>query len=443
MVCPCILISIINYLCRVMKKRLPLFLIAIAAVVACSPSSADKTEVKEQQESLEFSVPDTPPQMTKSQISMSDAVLGFGFDTFSKLIAGKSGENALFSPLSLSLSLSLCDLGAAGETEKQLSALLGFSDYSSKEIASYYKTVVGRLLTIDNKVKFGSANGMWIDNGFPVLKSFTNDAVQYFNAQAFNADFSNGESLLKAINDWCKEKTEGLVPEMLKEAPFPPLVIANALYYKAEWGMEFDKEFKEMPFHGVFADAKASFFGKKALFIYNDFNNIQLLSIPYGNGSYDLVVALPASGSTTADALKALGSTEGREFLAEFGISGNGLNGELVEVLLPKFEIKSRYEDVADVLQALGATTPFSAKDADFSNISEKRVYIDRIIQEAVVNVDEKGTEAAAVTLNLMAYSAGPGSEPPVKQFIADRPFVFFIREKGSNAILFMGVKNN
>ena len=285
-----------------MKKRLPLFLIAIAAVVACSPSSADKTEVKEQQESLEFSVPDTPPQMTKSQISMSDAVLGFGFDTFSKLIAGKSGENALFSPLSLSLSLSLCDLGAAGETEKQLSALLGFSDYSSKEIASYYKTVVGRLLTIDNKVKFGSANGMWIDNGFPVLKSFTNDAVQYFNAQAFNADFSNGESLLKAINDWCKEKTEGLVPEMLKEAPFPPLVIANALYYKAEWGVEFDKEFKEMPFHGVSADAKASFFGKKALFIYNDFNNIQLLSIPYGNGSYDLVVALPASGSTTADA---------------------------------------------------------------------------------------------------------------------------------------------
>ena len=241
----------------------------------------------------------------------------------------------------------------------------------------------------------------------------------------------------------CKEKTEGLVPEMLKEAPFPPLVIANALYYKAEWGVEFDKEFKEMPFHGVSADAKASFFGKKALFIYNDFNNIQLLSIPYGNGSYDLVVALPASGSTTADALKALGSTEGREFLAEFGISGNGLNGELVEVLLPKFEIKSRYEDVADVLQALGATTPFSAKDADFSNISEKRVYIDRIIQEAVVNVDEKGTEAAAVTLNLMAYSAGPGSEPPVKQFIADRPFVFFIREKGSNAILFMGVKNN
>ena len=111
--------------------------------------------------------------------------------------------------------------------------------------------------------------------------------------------------------------------------------------------------------------------------------------------------------------------------------------------MLPKFEIKSRYEDVADVLQALGATTPFSAKDADFSNISEKRVYIDRIIQEAVVNVDEKGTEAAAVTLNLMAYSAGPGSEPPVKQFIADRPFVFFIREKGSNAILFMGVKNN
>ena len=425
-------------------NNITLFLLAIAAVIAaCSPSSTDKTEAKGQQENPEYAVPDAPPQMTKSQIAMSDAVLGFGFDTFGKLIAGKSGENALFSPMSLSLSLSLCNLGAAGDTEKQLSALLGFGNYSSKEIASYYQAVVGRLLTVDDKVKFGSANAIWIDNGFPVLKSFTNNAAQYFNAQAVNADFSDGTSLLNSINGWCKEKTEGLIPEMLKSTPDPPMVIANALYYKAEWGVEFDKDLKELPFHGVSGDAKASFFGKKGIFVYNEFENNQVISIPYGNGSYDLVVALPASGSTVADALKSLGSADGRKFIAEFGISGSGMNGETVEVLLPKFEIKSRYEDVADVLQALGAIKPFSAKDADFSNISEKRVYIDRVIQEAVVNVDEKGTEAAAVTINFMAYSAGPGSEPVVKKFIADRPFVFFIREKGSNAILFMGVKNN
>lgn len=425
-----------------MKNCAFVLMVLLASLAACESGPKGDDNKHTVETAVGFTIPETAPVLSKAQQALSDKVLAFGISLFSNYVESYPGKDVLLSPMSLSLALSLSGVGAAGETETQLSALLGFDGQSKEEVAAYYQTVVGRLLTVDQSVKFSSANAVWADTEFPVKDSFSECAAKYFNAPVSNIDFSNKKLLLDTINDWGKTNTNGMIPEILKNAPDKPLVLANALYFNAEWGVVFDKDIQVLPFHGAQGDVDATFFGKKDLFVFRSLQNCKMISVPYGKGEYDFVAILPDKGTGVADVVDYFGTKKGLEELSSFGRGAFENAGMNVEVSLPRFEVRARYADLAEALSLMGATMPFDAVKADFSGISDCPLFIEKIIQESVVKLDEKGTEASAITVVGMAGATFEDPEPSVEEFKADRPFVFLIREKGSGAVLFIGVKN-
>ena len=429
-----------------MKKGVYFIFATIVILSGCSVVSEGGEGEEQKQEMpdiVEFQVPEEAPTLTKGQLDLSDAVLGFGIEVFSNLLENHPKEDVVFSPASLSLVLSLSGIGAVGQTAGQISKLLGFDEKSQGEVASYYQTVVGRLIKADESVKFSSANAIWADEPFPIKSTYIGDAIRFFNASVFRSDFSKKNELLSSINNWCETNTNGQIPKFLETAPEAPLVITNALYYKAQWGVVFDEDLKKLTFHGAKGDSEATFFGKTDLFIYQSLPNMQLISLPYGNGSFDFVAMLPAKDKTVSDIVSFLKTADGCRLLSDFGRTQSGSLGLNVSVALPKFEIKADFSDFREILFSMGATLPFDAHKADFSGISQvPHLYINKIIQKAVLNLDEKGTEAAVVSMELMCTTSLDNPEPEIEKFIADRPFVFLVRERSSGSVLFMGVKN-
>lgn len=389
-----------------------------------------------------FEVPETAPLLTKAQLDMSNAVYDFGLDMFSRL--SDLNQDFIFSPMSLSLALSLCELGAEGETATQLADVQGLKNYSQEQVGAYYQAVVGRLLTADKEVTLSSGNALWADKTFPVLDSYKGNLAKFFNAESFSVDFSEREAVRLQVNKWGSDHTSNKIPEVLDKKPVGPVLLTNALYFNAGWGITFDEELLTAPFYGK-ATKDAQYFTKTGPFAYCQTDGCQFLSIPYGKGLYDFVVVLPDKGKTLADAVTLLQSANGKKAL-DLLTAKDGVipSGSFTYVQLPRFEVSSgnKPEAIKNALIAMGAPVPFSPR-AQFTRMSPvSDLSIEDIIQKAYVSVNEKGTEAAAVTVVEVEFiNPGPGSETAIPQFIANRPFLFLIRETGSNTILFIGVK--
>ena len=172
-----------------MKHLFPVIaLLALVSAVSCEkvPDVTGGTDAR-------FEVPETAPLLTKAQLDMSNAVYDFGLDMFSRL--SDLNQDFIFSPMSLSLALSLCELGAEGETATQLADVQGLKNYSQEQVGAYYQAVVGRLLTADKEVTLSSGNALWADKTFPVFDSYKGNLVKYFNAESFSVDFSDKEAV--------------------------------------------------------------------------------------------------------------------------------------------------------------------------------------------------------------------------------------------------------
>jgi serpin B len=256
--------------------------------------------------------------------------------------------------------------------------------------------------------------------------------ARYFNAEVRNLDFS-APWALDTINGWCARQTNDLIKKPLDEIPSDAVMyLINAIYFKGIWATQFDKK----------NTAKATFYAENGAqnqvdmmhipesnFQYYADANAQYLDMAYGNGAFSMTVILPHDEKKLQDVTNGL-STDYFKNIIE-----NCLASRNVEVYLPRFKTKFQTE-LKDVLKALGMPSAFSICDADFSSMSEIFLYISRVIHSTFVEVNEEGTEAAAVTIVEMVETSVGGSTPV---FRADKPFMFVIRENSTGAILFMG----
>lgn len=404
-----------------MKKTFILLSAALLLLPACEKLNREKDLKPE-----DLTNP-VPIELTKADETVRNASNDFGMRVFSGLLDKAHGREVSFSPLNLSLALAMAGEGAEGETFKQFADVIGWGEATKEEIGAYYKKMIAGLVTTDPQVSFSSCNSFWAAKNLVLLDDYKSLLTRNFAAESFSVDFSDSATKDR-INQWCSDKTDGKIPQMLSElSPATRLMLINALLFKAPWGLTWEVR-TGREFNGTAGKTKKDYLHANHMLGYGEFEDFEYVSIPYGNGSYEIDVVLPKAGKTIQSILPAV----------NYDAFQYAFPGTEVDLYLPKWSTEySSGDDIPKVLDAMGLILPFS-DDADFSGISREALKISSILQKVRIDVSEKGTEFAAVTAIAMDNSAGPVTPKKVTLDL-NRPFAYFIREKSSNTLLLAG----
>ena len=409
------------------------FLAFLAGVVGCNKTADIKVEEENPWEEMEAQ----PILLSKAEENVAASANTFGLEVFRQLVSAQKGEDVLFSPFGLSLNLSLCAGGGEAETKSQILSTLGFSKWKADDVASYFKSVSEGLLCVDPSSKFLCANSVWVDKNYTLEDAFKDYASDSFKAELTSLDLLKKESL-GAINRWCADHTEGKIAKVVDDSRDPEVrsvsYLLNALYFNGGWQFPFDEKPQEGTFHGQSGDRLVSYLQNEEHYQYYETEKARLVSLPYGNCSYSLVVALPKDGIGLSEMMNSL------DAMTLF----TGSRHDVIRLRLPKFEMEyNTGDELVPVLKKLGMTVPFQAGQADFSSMFKGSApfYIEKLFQKTVITVDEKGTEAAAATFNTILMSNGETNPPVLRTLTVDRPFAFALVENTSKTILFLGQK--
>jgi len=356
----------------------------------------------------------------------------FGFEIFQKVNASPGEpKNTMISPMSISLALAMVYNGTNGNTKKQIEDMLHKSGLTPDDINQSYKELVSGLSSHDPKVELAISNAIFYRNSFSVKNDFITTNQNYYQAEVAGLDFTKTKETLNKVNGWVNTKTNGKIDKIIEQVnPEDVMYILNAIYFNGEWKYRFDpKETTDMPF----SKEDNQVIQVPTMTIenpYNYYNNqtFQMLEMPYGSGKYSMLIFLPASGKNTNHVISSLTAENVNEWISK-------MTEQKKKVYLPKFEFK--FDDsLVDELKVLGMTEAFNDAKANLSGISDAaKLVISEVMHKSYIKVDERGTEAAAVT----GITIGVTSIGPDNSFRVDHPFVFAIREKDTKAILFIG----
>jgi serpin B len=370
----------------------------------------------------------------KQLVSSSNA---FGFDFFNKVneLSG-SDQNLMVSPLSVSMALGMTRNGAANETLEAMTSALGFSEMTDAEINESYKYIVETFATLDPKVKLQIANSIWYRDDFSVLPAFIETNKTYFNAEVAPLDFSS-PTAVDIINGWVNEKTNELIPEILDAIPADAVMyLVNAVYFKGQWKFQFDKD---KTIEKPFTLANASKIQVPAMIQHATYNyfkatDFEAVELPYNQGNYTMTVLLPNYNKSVNDVISQLTQANWDTWSQQFSETD-------IQLQLPRFKYEYKEENMKPILTALGMGVAFT-DNADFARINpDADLLISRVLHNTFIETNEEGSEAAAVTLvEMVETTAGP--DLPY-YFTVDRPFVYFISEKSTGTILFIGTVIN
>ena len=353
----------------------------------------------------------------------------FGFKVFKEIVKEQADDNIFISPMSISYALGMTFNGADGKTKEEMAKTLEFGNLTDSEINASFKALMKKLMELDPKVMMEIANSIWYRENVDVLKKFKEVNQDCFQAEIRNIDFSDQETV-GIINNWVSENTKGKITEVIDEIDaLAMMYLINAIYFKGSWTDEFNKErTREDKF--FIAEEKSVLCkmmntSNENLYFEND--DFQAIELPYGKENFSMIVILPKKEKDINEFISNLNLEDWNSWLTGFSKQ----NGSLV---LPKFKIEYELE-MNDVLKILGMPNAFTA-DADFSKMTKKqKLFISNVKHKTFVDVNEEGTEAAAVTVvEMKLTSFKPGFFMKV-----NRPFVFAIKEKEMNSILFIG----
>ncbi len=358
----------------------------------------------------------------------------FGTDLFKTIIEEENNiKNLMISPLSVSVALAMVYNGAEGDTKTQMEQMLHKYGLTPEEINQSYYDLIEALESHDPKVKFSIANSIFSNDDFTIFDEFLQTNHTYYDAETQSLDFSNTSNTLETVNNWVKNKTNNKIEKILENvSPNDALYLINAIYFNADWTYQFDKNnTQDLPF---FQEDETELSVPTMIieetFNYSNQPKFQILELPYGGEKYSMLILLPNEGYSANEVANSISC----ENLANW--TSNMDKTDKV-VLLPKFEFA--YENsLSDNLKYLGMEDAFSPVKANFSLITDEPIYISTIKHKSYIKVDEEGTEAAAVTGTTFKVRE---NDPEI--FNVDHPFVFTIREKDTNSILFIGKVSN
>jgi serpin B len=379
-------------------------------------------------------------ELTPNESVMTVDGQDFAMKFFSTVYGNGEEENIFVSPFSMSMALGVLRNGSEGETKQEMQEVLRMKDFSDQEVNAYYKKLKEALIATDPTLKLAIANSVWYDKSRFIIKSdFSDLSKTWFDTQITGLDYSSMDKAVKTVNKWCEDSTNGLIKDMLKD--LEDIEILNALYFNGDWSENYDFDIsKTVKWDFTKEDGskvKTELMNNELMLSYYEDDYLSLTSVPYGNKAYSMYFMLPKEN---------VAFREMTAQLAEPGYWAQCLAGQsLAEVTLyvPKFKIEYKNEEMKDILSQMGMEITCSGK-AEFPHITDGNFFISRVTQKTYIQVDERGTEAAAVTEIGIRGSAGrPGYEIPYKMFRADRPFLFLIQESSTGTILFMGKVGN
>lgn len=380
--------------------------------------------------------PDTPAVTDLTTTEKSAKIIAadnqFGLELFQKVNASLTEpKNSMIPPLSVSLALAMVYNGTGGNTKKQMEDLLHKANLTPDDINQSYKDLVAGLVSHDPKVELSISNAIFYRNTFIIKPDFITTDQNYYQAEVSGLDFTKTTETLDRVNGWVNTKTKGKIDKIIEQVNAEDVMyLLNAIYFNGEWQYRFDtKETSDLSF----TKENKEVIQVSTMIIENPFNiyshqDFEMLEMPYGSGKYSMLIFLPVSGKNTNDVISLMTADQVNEWISK-------LSEQKKKVFLPKFEFKFDNSLVAE-LQVLGMTDAFDDAKASLSGISDDaKLIISEVMHKTYIKVDERGTEAAAVT----GITVGTTSVGPDNSFRVDHPFVFAIREKDTKAILFIG----
>jgi serpin B len=380
---------------------------------------------------------DTSPSVASADsAALAEGNLAFAQGLYGQLAAGKS-ENVFFSPLSVTYALSMAYAGARGDTAKEMRAALQYKladdklhpalDALDLALSSRGKGATGK----DGEAfRLRVVNSLWGEKTTSFESPFLDTLATDYGAGVNLVDFIGAPDPARVkINDWVKTETEGRIPDLLGPGTIDPstkLVLVNAVYFNGAWLNEFGKSATANAiFHAAGGDESVPTMHATASFGYANGSDFQAISLPYQDQSLELLVVMPND----------LASFEGGLDATKLSSIADSIAPKEVELSFPKFRIEGEAISLTSALKALGIHHAFA--DADFTGIQKGGgLAISDVLHKAFVEVDEKGTEAAAATAAVFAGSAAP--DKPIKVSV-DRPFAIFLRDKPTKTVLFAG----
>ena len=430
-----------------MKKHLfSVAAMAVGSLLMMSCSSSDIEEDLEPKSIVDMYTESQPIQLTQAQQVFVNDNNTFTLN-FLKAVneTDHSGKSFIYSPLSITYVLGMVNDAATGQTEQELEQALGFHQGGINAVNDYCKNLIDNLPKVDNKVTLNIANAIFLNKNYTLKPQFTQDMQTYYNAKAEALDFGAPETL-DHINGWAKEKTNGMIPNILDEIdPYMVSYLLNAIYFKADWASKFDKNnTKTESFTTDNGKTELPLMHQNVLINYVNNGVYSAIKMPYGNGYWDMTVMLPEDGKTTDDIISQLSSRGFNDVEGFCGTMGGVFKPYEVDLKLPRYETESDTKDVptglTGLLQKMGINRIFDGSLAEIPNMANAHVYISMMRQKAKIKVNEEGSEAAAITVaGITATYINEPVQYPKAVFHANRPFVYVIREASSGVILFVG----
>ena len=379
-------------------------------------------------------ITELPRSLTADEVAVVGASNRFGGELLAALSLSDPDSNLFISPLSATMALGMTMNGAAGTTFDEMRATLGFpATMTRSEINRSYRDLIALLRGMDRKVDFRIANSIWYRDTFgpSIAPDFLSEARDYFDARSAGLDFG-APTAVTTINGWAKEATNGRIEEVMKSIDrHLVMFLMNAIYFKGDWRDAFDRSAtrpvpftprtgapRDVPMMHREGNARATVLDGRVI-----------ADLGYGGDAFSMTVVLPRPGEDVNAMITTLGSS--------FWSSLPELRTQKVSLSLPKFTLRWE-KKLNEELKQMGMPTAFLDGGADFTRLSPSQgraLFISFVKQNTFVEVNEVGTEAAAVT----TVGTGVTSAPLVLDVRVDRPFVFLLRERLSGTVLFIG----
>ncbi len=349
----------------------------------------------------------------------------FAFDLMAEIEGETPNENYFISSFSISTALSMVMNGASEDSQEGFIQTLGLSGMPPEDINVSYRSLVEYIYGLDPSVTLNVANSNWYSNEYTIENDFATTLSTYYDAEVFERDFGSSATL-DALNGWVEDETNGKIKNVLDVInPEDVMFLINAIYFKARWTSQFDANATtDLPFslaNGEAVDVPTMVAEVKHWRSYDHTLGAEVIEIPYGNESYAFTIIMPDDPSEIDGLVSRIDVNSLHEVLADSATLFRDL-------YLPKFQMDFK-ADLLDILVNMGM--PLTGLDNLFEEILP--LAISKVIHQSFLEVNEEGSEAAAVTVIGVELT----SAPPATRI--DQPFVFLIRERNSGTILFSG----
>ncbi len=398
------------------------------ACVSCEKTAGQKPNPEE---STEVNPEENP--LNKIELdTRSEAFVqrgkSFAFEFVRRVNEGRK-KSFVISPLSMQFLLGMILDGARGETADEICRVLGYEAGDVQAADAFALSMLEQLPAVDKETTLSIADAVFVNNRCSILDSYRTSVVQNYDATVSDLDFSDVGEATNRINQWCSDHTNGMITHVLDQVDATVLAyLMNAVYFKSRWKEPFpaDATSQEKFLDEEGKESTVPMMKNAGSFLYQENEHFSAVRLPYGNGAFQMTVILPQKGRTVQDVVSVL-DAHGWSEITDLGFMRE------VDVWLPRFETKFHI-DLNQLLIEMGMPTAFEELKADFGAMSPQALFLSQVMQDAVIKVDEEGTEAAAVSTGMFATSV-----PQYSTFHADHPFLYLITESSTGAILFAG----